>query len=109
MRQQASADAERAEAALDHIENQAVSLEMVGTFASAARRRIRLDSGGYRRDYLRALAQRVEVADTEVRIMGSKSERLRNLVTASGGKPGVAGVRSSVPKWRGRGCSNVRP
>ncbi len=52
---------------------------MVRTFARAARQRIRLDSGGYRRDHLRALAQRVEVADTEVRIMGAKSELLRTL------------------------------
>ena len=52
---------------------------MVRTFARAARQRIRLDSGGYRRDHLRALAQRVEVADTEVRIMGTKSELLRTL------------------------------
>jgi hypothetical protein len=41
-----------------------------------------------------------EVADKEVRIMGSKSELLRTLVAASGGKPGVAGVQSSVLKWR---------
>ncbi len=82
---------------------------MVRTFARAARQRIRLDSGGYRRDHLRALAQRVEVADKEVRIMGSKSELLRTLVAASGGKPGVAGVHSSVLKWRARNDSNVRP
>lgn len=67
IREQASADAERAQAALDHAGNQAVSPEMVRTFARAARQRIRLNSGGYRRDHLRALAQRVEVADKEVR------------------------------------------
>ncbi len=82
---------------------------MVRTFACVARQRIRLDSGGYRRDHLRALVQRVEVADTEVRIMGSKSELLRTLVAASGGKPGVAGVQSSVLKWRTRHDSNVWP
>ena len=109
IREQASADAERAQAALDHAGNQAVSPDMVRTFARAARQRIRLDSGGYRRDHLRALAQRVEVADKEVRIMGSKSELLRTLVAASGGKPGVAGVHSSVLKWRARNDSNVRP
>jgi len=109
IREQASADAERAQAALDHVGNQAVSPDMVRTFARAARQRIRLDSGGYRRDHLRALAQRVEVADTEVRIMGAKSELLRTLVAASGGKPGVAGVQSSVLKWRTRHDSNVWP
>ena len=82
---------------------------MVRTFARAARQRIRLDSGGYRRDHLRALAQRVEVADTEVRIMGSKSKLLRTLAAASGGKSGVAGVQSSVLKWRARQDSNPRP
>jgi len=51
-------------------------------------------------DHLRALAQRVEVADTEVRIMGSKSELPRTLVAVSSGKPGVAGVHSSILKWR---------
>ena len=61
---------------------------MVRTFAATARQRIRLDGGGYRRDHLRALAQRVEVADDEVRIMGSKCDLLRTLAAASGGKPG---------------------
>lgn len=37
-----------------------------------------------RRDHLRALAQRVEVAEGEVRIMGSKSRLLQTLV-ANGG------------------------
>jgi len=37
------------------------------------------DGGGYRRDHLRAHAQRVEVADKEVRIMGSKSDLLRTI------------------------------
>ncbi len=100
IREQASADADRAAAALDNAGNQAISPEMVMTFARAARQRIRLDGGGYRRDHLRALAQRVEVADTEVRIIGSKSELLRTLVAASGGQPGVARVQSSVLRWR---------
>ncbi|WOH52866.1 MULTISPECIES: hypothetical protein [Bradyrhizobium] len=50
---------------------------MVKTFADVARERLRLRDGGYRRDHLRALAQRIEVAEKEVRIMGSKSELLR--------------------------------
>jgi hypothetical protein len=59
---------------------------MVKTFARTARERIRIDGGGYRRDHLRALAQRVEVADKEVRIMGSKSELLRTLAAAHSGQ-----------------------
>ena len=108
IREHASADADRAQAALDHAGNQAVSPDMVRTFARAARQRIRLDSGGYRRDHLRALAERVEAADTEVRTMGSKSELVRTLVAASGGKSGAVGAQSSVLKWRSRHDSNVR-
>jgi hypothetical protein len=56
---------------------------MLKAFACKARERIRLDNGGYHRDYLRALAQRVKVADDEVRIMGPMSQLLRTLVAAS--------------------------
>jgi hypothetical protein len=43
-----------------------------------------------------ALAQRIEVADKEVRIMGSKGDLLRTLAAASGVKAATPGVRSSV-------------
>ena len=39
--------------------------------------------GGYRRDHLRALAQRVEVDEREVRIMGHKSALLLRLVAGN--------------------------
>ncbi|HEX9590116.1 MAG TPA: hypothetical protein VGA15_20510 [Bradyrhizobium sp.] len=68
---------------------------------------MRTESGGYRRDYLRALAQRVEVDAEELRIMGSKNELLRTLVAASSAKTAGLGVPSSVPKWRTRHDSNV--
>ena len=55
-----------------------------------------------------ALAQRVEVADKEVRIMGSKSDLLRTLAASSGVKPATPGVRSSVPSWRKGWDSNPR-
>lgn len=42
--------------------------------------------GRYRRDHLRAFAQRVEVAEREVSIKGSKEELLRTLVAIGGGK-----------------------
>jgi len=61
---------------------------------------MRTESGGYRRDHLRALAQRVEVDAKEVRIMGSKSVLLRTLVAASSPKTVGFGVPSSAPKWR---------
>ncbi|HVY04272.1 MAG TPA: recombinase family protein, partial [Caulobacterales bacterium] len=106
IRDQAKADAERVQAALDHAGSQAISPDMVETFARTARQRMRLEGGGYRRDHLRALAQRVEVADKEVRIVGSKSELLRTLVAASSGKSAAFGVQSSVLKWRARRDSN---
>jgi len=80
----------------------------VAAFAQKARERIRLPGGGYRRDHLRALAQRVEVADREVRIMGSKGELLRALAASAGVKSAPAGVPSSVPMWRMGWDSNPR-
>src|SRR3546814_16010915 len=62
----------------------AVTPQMLRKFASTARERIRLDGGGYRRDHLRALAQRVEVAEGEVRIVGSTSRLLQTLVAGTG-------------------------
>ena len=63
----------------------------------------RIGSFGYRREHLRGLAQRVEVADKEVRIIGSKGDPLRTLAAASGVKSATPGVRRSVLKWR-MGC-----
>jgi site-specific DNA recombinase len=80
----------------------------VHKFAQTARERIRIDGGGYRREHLRAVAQRVEVADGEVRIMGSKGNLLRTLAAASGAKSATPGVRSSVLNWRREWDSNPR-
>jgi site-specific DNA recombinase len=74
-------DAERAQAMLQHSGSLAVTPQMLRKFARTARQRIRLGGGGYRRDHLRALAQRVEVA---VRVMGSKARLLQALVPNGG-------------------------
>ena len=74
-----------------------------------ARKRMRTESRGYRRDHLRALAQRVEIDANEVRIMGSKSVLLRTLIAASSAKTAGFSVPSFVPKWRARRDSNSRP
>ena len=104
-RDQARADAERASALLVSSAQQAITPTMLRDFASTARRRIRLEGGGYRRDHLRALAQRVEVDREEVHIMGSKSNLLR--VLAANGVAGAAGgVPTVVPKWRSGRDSN---
>jgi len=100
IRDQAQADSDRAQAMAESAGQQAITPAMVQKFARSARERIRIEGGGYRRDHLRALAQRVEIADGEVRIMGSKSDLLRTLAATSGVKSATPGVRSSVLKWR---------
>jgi hypothetical protein len=79
---------------------QAITPARVRKYAETARQRIRIEGGGYRRDHLRALAQRVEAADGEVRIMGAKGDLLRTLAAALGVKSATPGVRSSVLSWR---------
>lgn len=96
IRDQAKADAERAQAMLHNSGQKAVTPQMLRKFATTARERIRLEGGGYRRDHLRALAQRVEVAEGEVRIMGSKSRLLQTLVAGSS----VNSVPTQGLKWR---------
>jgi site-specific DNA recombinase len=105
IRDQARADAERAERAIER-QGPAITPKSIKAFARTARKRMRTEGGGYRRDYLRALAQRVEVDAKELRIMGSKSELLSTLVAASSAKTVGFGVPSSVPKWRARRDSN---
>jgi site-specific DNA recombinase len=102
-RDQARVDANRASALLETISQKSITPQMLRNFASTARDRMRLPGGGYRRDHLRALAQRVEVDEGEVRIMGSKSDLLRTLACAATGQ-----VPSFVPKWRRRWDSNPR-
>jgi len=108
IRDQAHADEERAEGALERV-GPSITPQSLKTFARQARKRMRTAAGGYRRDYLRALAQRVEVDAKELRIMGSKSVLLRTLVAASSAKTAGFGVPSSVPNWRARRDSNSCP
>jgi site-specific DNA recombinase len=85
---------------LESAAQQPITTTVLCKFAATARKRMRIEGGGYRRDHLRALAQRVDVADHEVRIMGSKSDLLRTLAAISGVKSATGGVRSSVLDWR---------
>lgn len=71
-RDQARVDAERAEEALNR-SGPAITPQAVKVLARAARKGMRSEGGGYRRDHLRALAQRIEVDAQELRIMGSKA------------------------------------
>jgi site-specific DNA recombinase len=106
LKAQAQADAERATIALEGIGAE-ITPAKLHSFADVARRRLRGPDGGYRRDHLRALAQRVEVADGEVRIMGSPGNLLRTLA-AAGGVASAGSVPSFVPRWRKEWDSNPR-
>ena len=107
VRDQAQADAERATSAVERL-GPAITSDSLRRFALAARRKLRNEDGTYRRDHLRALAQRVEVVDpSEIRILGTKTELLRTLVAAAGVESAAGGVRSFIPKWRARKDSNL--
>ena len=78
-------------------------------FAEAARKRLRKSDGTYRRDHLRAVAQRIEVIDkTEARIMGSRTALLKTL-TAASAQSAAHGVPTLELKWRTGEDSNSRP
>ncbi len=81
---------------------------MIEIFFTAAHEKIKLKDGGYRLDQPRALAQRVEVGGTRVRIIGPKSGLLSGLRATTGKSPAAIGVLSSVPKWRRGRDSNPR-
>lgn len=108
LRDQAQVDSERAQAMLESSGSMAVTPAVLRKFAATARRRLRQDGGGYRRDHLRAFAQRVEVGEGHVRIMGSKGELLRALTSVSSGKSAGIGVPTLGLKWRSGRDSNPR-
>ena len=105
-RDQARADAERAEGALERlgpaISRRALSTRLPGPpagacapslAATAATTSVHLPSGS-------------KWTRKKVRIMGSKSVLLRTLVAASSSKKAGFGVPSFVPNWRARRDSN---
>ena len=107
IRDAARADADRAEARLSGV-HATPTPEQVRALATAARRKLRQPSSGFRRHHLHLLAQRIEVDEEEVRIMGSKTALLAALAP-KGVETAANGVPSFVPKWRARNDSNVRP
>ncbi|PVM71715.1 hypothetical protein DDF65_23625 [Caulobacter radicis] len=109
IRDEARADADRAEAAIERL-GPSLTPQKLETFAQAAKQRLRAEDGSYRREHVRAVAQRVEVLSTkEIQIMGNRTDLLRTLVASSGETTAIIEVRSFKPKWRARNDSNVRP
>jgi len=103
MRDEARADADRAEAAIERL-GPSLTPEKLQTFAQAAEARLRAEDG------VRAVAQRIEVLSTkEIQIMGNRTDLLRTLVASTGENTAILEVRSFKPKWRARNDSNVRP
>ncbi len=103
IRDQSRVDADRASAMLESGGQKAITAPMLCQVRADCAPADTSAGGGYRRDHLRALAQRVEVC-----IMGSKSDLLRTLAAAGslGTLPGA--VPSFVPKWRRGWDSNPR-
>ncbi|MGP1394586.1 MAG: recombinase family protein [Inquilinaceae bacterium] len=104
-RDQACADADRTKRAVESA-GQHLTPQHLKRLAVAARDKMRGNDGGFRRDHLRALAQRVEVAEHEVRIMGSRDELIRVLASSNGVESAANGVRTYVPGWRREWDSN---
>lgn len=73
-------------------------------FASAMRDRLSTGEVPFRKAYLGAIIDRVEVDDAQIRILGRK-DVLEQAVLANGGP--IPGVRSFVRKWRTRQDSNL--
>lgn len=100
-RDRASAALERAkEGARQRIE---ISPALIEQFGCAMRAKLASGDNAFRKTYISAIVDRIEVDDDQVRIVGRK-EVLEQAVRAT-----VAvgpGVRSFVPKWRPVGESN---
>ena len=115
IRDAARSDADRAEARAGDRSSE-ITEDAIRRFAGEAKRRMRTAEGGYRRHHLQALAQRIEVGDTTIRITGTKSKLLRVLAGGEAGPPHLGaghssangrpvvettanGVRTFVPNW----------
>ena len=75
----------------------------VERFSKIMRAKLATGDVPFRKAYLGAIVDRIEVGDDVVRIVGRK-DVLEHAVLANG--PPVPGVRSFVRKWRSLGESN---
>ena len=104
-------DRERARAALDRIQAQAaapgeIPLAAIEQFGRTMRENIANGEIPFRKSYLRAVVDRIEVDDESIRIIGD-SATLEQVI--AGKSVPDAGVRSFERKWRTRSDSNARP
>jgi DNA invertase Pin-like site-specific DNA recombinase len=100
LRDAAEGDAQRAASAIERITPN-LTPDLLRRFSEATREMFRDNNGAYRRDLIRAVAQKVELlSPTEARICGSKVELLRTLATTYGVETAALDVPGFVPGWR---------
>lgn len=105
------ADRDRAQSALERARSGSrptvdVSPILVERFGRTMREKLTAGDVPFRKAYLGAIVDRIEVDDREIRLIGRK-DVLEQAVLANGGP--VPGVRSFVRKWRAGKDSNSRP
>ncbi len=81
-----------------------ITEEKIAAFVTTMRRNVLSGETAFRRAYLRAVIDKVEVDDAEIRIHGRRTV-LESLVMSGAATP--AGVPSFVRKWRARKDSNL--
>ena len=82
-----------------------ITEEKLGAFIELMRENITQGSIEFRRSYLRAVIDNVEVGDDQIRIAGRKSELLRAVTEP---QPAATAVPTYVRRWRRRWDSNPR-
>jgi site-specific DNA recombinase len=107
VRDAASEDVKRAETRNEPA-RAVLTPDLVKRFGAEARKKLRDREGGFRRHYVQAVVQRVEVADDEIRICGSP-ERLLQAISGPVVGSDSAGVRGFEPRWLPGQDSNLRP
>ncbi len=96
----ANADAERAERAINRL-GPIITPELLTQFADATRKALRNEDGTFRREILRAIAQRVEIkSKVELEVAGCQVELFRSLAATNGVKAAALAIPSRVPVWR---------
>ncbi|WP_395446028.1 recombinase family protein [Caulobacter sp. UC70_42] len=108
-RDKADGDAQRAAKAIDGI-TPALTPDLLRRFSEATREMFRDEAGAYRRDLIRAVAQKVELLSPhEARICGSRVELLRTLASNNGVQSAALALPGFAPGWRALLDSNQRP
>ncbi|WP_375454844.1 recombinase family protein [uncultured Methylobacterium sp.] len=101
---------DRAKAALDRVQvaecpAAAIAPDLVERFGALMRENVTTGEIPFRKAWLQAIVDRVEVDYDVIRIIGDKANLEAAIV--SGGTSAELGVRSSVRKWRARKDSNL--